>query len=145
MGRYYEFDKDVYAHAIPEGESIYGAFSHDNPLFIQRALKRTALHQAVCSSDYDEAEIILKRGKVDVNQQDAHGNTALHLAFANQHFFPELYEKIIALLQRNGAKNNIANHYGDTPEKLAKEHTSHREKLAIMFDQPPYDKRSRSH
>ncbi len=142
MGRYYDFDKDNY-YNIREEESIYGAFSDNEPKHVQRALRRTALHQAVSNSDFDEAKHLLKKGEVDINQQDSHGNTALHLAVSNQESFPKIYSEIIELLASNGARSDIKNQYGDTPKSLAESDPATRIKLALMYDLPPMHEKPR--
>ena len=140
MGRYYQLDKEEPRYNTPEEESIYGRFNHENPLHIQRALRRSHLHQAACNSDYDEADSILNLGRTNVNQQDSHGNTALHLAIVNQDSFPAIYAEIIRLLHEHGAQDDIKNNYGQTPLDLNKENAINRKKFALMFDLPPSEK-----
>ena len=138
MGKYYQLDKIDAPYNVREEESIYGRFAMDNPSHVQRALKRTSLHQSVCNSDYDEADGILNLGRTDVNQQDSHGNTALHLAIVNQDSFPAIYLEIIRLLHEHGARDDIKNHYGQTPLDLDLESLENRKKYALMFDLPPH-------
>jgi len=137
MGRYYNFEKDD-SYNTREEKSIFGGFNHDNPAHVQRALKRTSLHQAVCNSDYDEAESLLSLGRVKIDQQDSHGNTALHLAMVNQDSFPIIYQEIIELLKKHKAKDSVKNHYGQTTLDLANESSTNRKKFAHMFDLPPH-------
>ena len=138
MGRYYQIDKEEAPYSTREEESIYGRFATENPSHVQRALKRTSLHQAACNSDYDEADGILNLGKTNVNQQDSHGNTALHLAMVNQDSFPAIYLEIIRLLREHGAQEDVKNHYGQSPLDLDRENHEQRKKFALMFDLPPH-------
>ncbi len=136
MGQYYQLDNDD-APSVREEESIYGRFSQSNPFHIQRALKRNSLHQAVCNSDYDEADSVLNLGRTNVNQQDIHGNAALHLAIVNQDSFPSIYAKRVHLLHEHKADDHIKNAYGQSPLDLDKENVAERKKYALMFDLPP--------
>lgn len=146
MGQYYQLDNDD-VPGVREEESIFGHFSHNNPFHIQRALKRNSLHQAVCNSDYDEADSVLNLGRTNVNQQDIHGNTALHLAIVNQDSFPSIYAEIVRLLREHKADDYIKNAYGQSPLDLDKENVAERKKYALMFDLPPLrqSKDNRSH
>ena len=137
MGRYYNFDEEEFLGISNINPSLYGSFRDKEHSHTQRALKRTPLHEAVCVSDYDNAMELITRGDT-VNAVDAHGNTPLHLAIVNQDTFPDIFKKIIKLLQQNGAKENLKNIYGQTAKDLSKFNSAKREELALLFDSPPF-------
>lgn len=142
MTRYYEIEKDPFEGLDYLSEaSIYGNFSATTPAHQQRALKRNRLHQAVVLSDFEEVESCINEG-VELNTQDLHGNTALHLAIANQEAFPEIYLDIIELLKISGASENVKNGYGDSVQDIEKLNITQREEMAVMFDSPPLGKQA---
>ena len=63
----------------------------------------TPLMQAVKVGSYQAAELLINEAKVDVNNRNKVGNTALHIAVLNQH--PDLCQ----LLIKNGADVLIVN------------------------------------
>lgn len=136
MSRYYNFEEEEFFNHQDLQAPIYGHFHDRDPSRSQRALRRSQLHEAVCVSDLDEAKSLLERG-LDVNKQDAHGNTPLHLAIANQDAFPDIFQAIIQLLIANKAEQTIQNHYGQSCKDLNAMSPTEREEMAFMFDSPP--------
>lgn len=78
---------------------------------------QTALMSAVRVSDYDSAQFLLER-KVDPNQKDQMGRTALHWAVMPQ--FDYKQKEIIQLLISSGANADLPDSEGITPRQLAK-------------------------
>ncbi len=72
------------------------------------------LHQAIYQDDMKELTRLINSNTVNLDLQDNHGNTALHLLIAKAEN-PELIESII----EKGADINIANTFGDTPLHMA--------------------------
>ena len=140
MSRYYISKEEDFLNHCDLQAPIYGDFHDRDPVRSQRTLKRSRLHQAVCVSDVDEAQMLLEAGN-DVNAQDAHGNTPLHLAITNQDAFPEIYACIIKLLNAQSVDQAIKNSYGQTAKDLAKMTANEREEMAFMFDSPPIKKK----
>lgn len=91
------------------------ATSHEREHFLQlcKLLKRTPLHLAMVNGDFNLAHHEVEFG-ANLNAQDIHGNTPLHLAVAYYEHQPELYEKIIDLLLLNGARDDVLNNYKQT-------------------------------
>jgi ankyrin repeat protein len=72
----------------------------------------TPLIEAVKAGDPSAVRLLLKR-RVDVNQTEPDGTSALHWAVRNDH------REAVTLLLKSGAKPDPANRYGVTPLQLA--------------------------
>jgi ankyrin repeat protein len=73
----------------------------------------TPLNQAVRIADIDTVRKLITY-RADVNAQDAHGNSPLHIGMPSE-ASPELHRDILALLLNNGANPNLRDEHGDSP------------------------------
>lgn len=71
----------------------------------------TLLHHAIRAKKPQHAEAILRTKGCNINQTNFAGNTPLHIGYQKHHF------KLINLLLENGAKMDIKNKGGFTPEE----------------------------
>lgn len=62
---------------------------------------------------------LISAKKIDLNQQDEHGNTFLHLAIAHIHTRPMV--QLASAMIRHGASVDIVNKEGKTPRDLARD------------------------
>uniref|UniRef100_U5EJK2 RING-type E3 ubiquitin transferase n=1 Tax=Corethrella appendiculata TaxID=1370023 RepID=U5EJK2_9DIPT len=76
----------------------------------------TALHLAALNNHVEIAELLVKRGKANMDCQNVNLQTALHLAVERQHV------QIVKLLVRENANLNIPDKDGDTPLHEALRH-----------------------
>ncbi len=91
----------------------------------------SALAAAVHRGDLSIIRLLLEKG-VDINHQDRNGNTVLHFVkFHIKHTANEQerakYEEIEKLLKETGAREDIVNAAGDTPEQAAQKVTPEKE------------------
>jgi ankyrin repeat protein len=108
------------------------AIQNDDNFLIQYLLKNGAnINQAgfngktplMYANNSRTITFLAKQPNLNINQQDASGNTALLKAI--QHYFPEDIENrdqdiaVIQTLLDNGANPTIANNNSDTPLKAA--------------------------
>jgi len=76
-------------------------------------LSATALHRAISEEDFEDAKILIETNAVDIDEQNANHNTALHIAIKKHHlnFAQYLLEK--------GANPNIKDDDGFNALQLA--------------------------
>lgn len=115
--------------ALHSDNEMYGVEADNAAILIERGATitipnnqgQTALHLAARSGDH-EMLVHLLHPHMDVNQQDALGNTPLHYAL----LFPDLYarqrelQQVAEDLLVADARTNIANNQGDTTENAAR-------------------------
>jgi len=134
-GKTYKVDLDFTYRWNKESEEysspLVYAIQNDNNFLIQYLLKNGAnINQTgfngktplMYASDAATITFLAKQSGLNINQQDASGNTALLRAI--QHYFPEVSDRdqeisVIQALLDNGANPTIANNTGDTPLKAA--------------------------
>ncbi|MCC5791937.1 MAG: amino acid adenylation domain-containing protein [Legionellaceae bacterium] len=101
---------DVYSHATIAKQAQLIDVKQDEELKINGSF---ALASMVIKGNVKMIERMLKSGKVDVNQQDARGRTALYIAAYHGR------SEIVSLLRQYKAQIDIAKHSGTTPKACA--------------------------
>jgi hypothetical protein len=97
----------LYEKDFKRFKSLLSMYEDEDAVFPVDEEKNTLLMTSALLGFRKVARYLIRKG-VDVNAQNAHGNTALHFAREQNHF------SIVDMLEKKGASGTIENIHGNT-------------------------------
>jgi hypothetical protein len=104
-------ERSILSHRNDQAEAVL------SPVLQKNRSGKSALHLVAASGSIKGLELMLQHG-ANINEQDAEGQTALHIAITAMH---DRWEELVMHLLDAGADPNLANNVGSTPLHLAAE------------------------